>query len=62
MQLSLVAVGKLRPALREVCDDYLRRLGRFVPIDGARGREAGRAATGPLQREAEGKRLLAAIA
>ena len=60
MQLLLVAVGKLRPALREVCDDYLRRLGRFMPIEEREVKEAGRATTGPLQREAEGKRLLAA--
>jgi 23S rRNA (pseudouridine1915-N3)-methyltransferase len=61
MQLLLVAVGKLRPALREVCDDYLRRLGRFTPVEEREVREAGRAASEPLQREAEGKRLLAAI-
>ena len=35
MQLHLVAVGKLRPALREVCDDYVRRLMR--QIDGSHG-------------------------
>ena len=57
MQLLLVAVGKLRPALREVCDDYLRRLGRFTPVEEREVREAGRAASEPLQREAEGKRL-----
>jgi 23S rRNA (pseudouridine1915-N3)-methyltransferase len=61
MQLLLVAVGKLRPALREVCDDYLRRLGRFIPIEEREVKEAGRSNTGPLQREAEGKRLLAEI-
>lgn len=61
MQLLLVAVGKLRPALREVCDDYLRRFGRFMPIEEREVKEAGHAATGPLQLEAEGKRLLAAV-
>jgi len=61
MQLMLVAVGKLRPALREVCDDYLRRLGRFIPIEEREVKEAGRATTGSLQRDAEGKRLLAAV-
>jgi hypothetical protein len=30
MQLALVAVGALRPAFRELCDDYLRRLGRHA--------------------------------
>jgi 23S rRNA (pseudouridine1915-N3)-methyltransferase len=61
MQLSLVAVGKLRPALREVCDDYLRRLGRFVKVAEREVREAGRAATEELQRDMEGKRLLDAV-
>lgn len=62
MQVSLVAVGKLRPALREVCDDYLRRLGRFVKVDEREVREAGRAATEQLQRDTEGKRLIEAVA
>jgi 23S rRNA (pseudouridine1915-N3)-methyltransferase len=61
MQLLLVAVGKLRPALREVCDDYLRRLGRFMPVVEREVKDAGRATTGTLQREAEGKRLLEAV-
>jgi 23S rRNA (pseudouridine1915-N3)-methyltransferase len=62
MLLSLVAVGKLRPPLREVCDDYLRRLGRFARVDEREVREAGRAATGQAQRDLEGKRVLEAIA
>ena len=62
MQVTLVAVGKLRPALREVCDDYIRRLGRFVKVTEREVREAGRAATRQLQRDTEGKRLLAAVA
>lgn len=61
MQLLLVAVGKLRPALREVCDDYLRRFGRFAAIHEREVQEAGRAASEPLRREAEGKRLLEAV-
>ncbi len=61
MHISLVAVGKLRPALREVCDDYLRRLGRFVNVNEREVREAGRADTEQLQRETEGKRLLEAV-
>jgi 23S rRNA (pseudouridine1915-N3)-methyltransferase len=61
MQLSLVAVGKLRPALREVCDDYLGRLARFVRVTEREVREAGRAASEPLQREMEGRGLLDAI-
>jgi 23S rRNA (pseudouridine1915-N3)-methyltransferase len=62
MQVALVAVGKLRPALREVCDDYIRRLGRFVKVTEREVREAGRASTAQLQRDAEGKRLLDVVA
>ncbi len=61
MQLHLVAVGKLRPALREVCDDYLRRLGRFAPVVEREVREAGRAGSVAGQRGEEGKRILDAI-
>ncbi len=62
MQLSLVAVGKLRPALRDLCDDYIRRLGRFVKVDEREVREAGRAGSEPLRRDAEGRHLLDAVA
>jgi 23S rRNA (pseudouridine1915-N3)-methyltransferase len=62
MLVSLVAVGKLRPAMRGLCDDYLRRFGRFVRVAEREVREAGRAASTALQREAEGERLLEAIA
>ena len=61
MQLHLVAVGKLRPALREVCDDYLRRFGRFASITEREVREAGRAGSVARQRDDEGKRILDAI-
>lgn len=61
MLVYLVAVGKLRPALREVCDDYLRRLGRFTPIAEREVREAGRAGNVTLQRDEEGRRILEAI-
>ncbi|MBK7596263.1 MAG: 23S rRNA (pseudouridine(1915)-N(3))-methyltransferase RlmH [Gemmatimonadetes bacterium] len=61
MKWTLVAVGKLRPALREVCDDYLRRLGRHLPVEEREVREAGRAGSPTRQREEEGKRLLEAL-
>jgi len=61
MQLQLVAVGKLRPALRSTCDDYLRRFGRFVPITEREVREAGRAATVASQRTEEGRRIIDAL-
>jgi 23S rRNA (pseudouridine1915-N3)-methyltransferase len=62
MRLLLLAVGRLRPAFRAACDDYLRRLARLAPVDEREVREAGRAGNAIAQREAEGKRLLEAIA
>ena len=61
MQLSLLAVGKLRPAFREVCDEYLRRIRRMVPLTEHEVREAGRAGSVAQQRDEEGKRVLAAL-
>lgn len=61
MELTLLAVGKLRPALREVCDDYLRRLRRFVPVREHEVRESGRASTPDEQCLREGERLIAAL-
>lgn len=59
MQVTLLAVGKLRPAYREACDDYLRRLGRHQAITERELREAGRAGSVERQRSEEGDRLLA---
>lgn len=61
MRLLIVAVGKLRPALREVCDDYLRRLGRYIPVEEREVREAGRAGSAARQRNEEGRRILEAL-
>lgn len=33
MLTLLLAVGKLRPAFRELCDDYLGRIRRYGPVD-----------------------------
>ncbi|HRX19722.1 MAG: 23S rRNA (pseudouridine(1915)-N(3))-methyltransferase RlmH [Gemmatimonadetes bacterium] len=60
MQVLLVAVGKLRPALREVCDDYLRRTNRLLSVAEHEVREAGRLA-GRARLEEEDRRLLARI-
>ncbi len=56
MNLRLVAVGKLRPACRELCDEYLKRLGRYLKVDEVEVREA----RGPdaVARREEAKRLL----
>lgn len=61
MRLLVVAVGKLRPSLRELCDDYLRRLGKHLIVDEREVREAGRAGSALRQRDEEGRRLLEQI-
>lgn len=61
MQLHVVAVGKLRPALRQVGDDYLRRLRRFIAVSEREVREAGRAGSIDRQRDEEARHLLDAV-
>lgn len=61
MKLTLVAVGRLRPALRELVDDYLRRLGRFAEVQELEVREASTAPTPEVQRREEAERLLAKV-
>jgi 23S rRNA (pseudouridine1915-N3)-methyltransferase len=61
MHLTLVAVGALRPGFREMCDEYLRRLGRYAKATEQEVKEAGRVPEGPARRAEEGKRLRAAI-
>lgn len=59
MELVLLAVGKLRPSYRDACDDYLRRLARYLKAREVEVREASRAPTAAAQRAEEGERLLA---
>jgi 23S rRNA (pseudouridine1915-N3)-methyltransferase len=61
VEITLLAVGKLRPSLRELADDYIRRLGRQVKLREVEVREAGRAPTVEAQREEEGRRLTAKL-
>lgn len=61
MRLFVVGVGKLRPALREVADDYLRRLGRVLTVEEHEAREAGQAATVELRQQQEDERILRLI-
>ncbi len=61
MDLVVLAVGRLRPALREVADDYLRRLRRYAGVREIEVREASRAPTVPAQREEEAARLAARL-
>ncbi len=60
MKLVLRAVGRLRPALREVCDDYLRRANRLVTITEVEVREAGHL-DGDQRTAEEDRRLLAGV-
>jgi 23S rRNA (pseudouridine1915-N3)-methyltransferase len=53
VDLVVLAVGRLRPALREVADDYLRRLSRYAGAREIEVREASRAPTIPAQRGEE---------
>lgn len=57
MRLLVLAVGRLRAAYREACDDYLRRLGRYARIEEVEVREASRVPTVEGQREEEARRL-----
>ena len=57
MEIALLAVGKLRPSLREACDDYLRRLSRYARVREVEVREAARAPTLASQRQQEAARL-----
>jgi 23S rRNA (pseudouridine1915-N3)-methyltransferase len=57
LTLFLLAVGRLRPAYREACDDYLRRLGRHAKVTEVEVREASRSPTVDAQREEEAGRL-----
>jgi 23S rRNA (pseudouridine1915-N3)-methyltransferase len=57
MNVTLLAVGRLRPSLREACDDYLRRLSRHISIQEVEVREASRAPAPDAQRRDEAGRL-----
>jgi 23S rRNA (pseudouridine1915-N3)-methyltransferase len=57
VELVILVVGRLRPAMREAADDYLRRLRRYTGIREVEVREASREPTIPAQREAEAARL-----
>ena len=59
MHVHLLAVGRLRPSYREVCDDYLRRLGRSAKVTEVEVKEASRKPTVNARRDEEAGRLLA---
>jgi 23S rRNA (pseudouridine1915-N3)-methyltransferase len=62
MEITVAAVGKLRPYYRQAADDYTRRLKRYVSLREQEIREASRAPSTLAQLAEEGKRLSAKIA
>jgi 23S rRNA (pseudouridine1915-N3)-methyltransferase len=58
MDVTLLAVGKLRPAFRQACDEYLKRLGRWARVSEVEVREASRAPTAEVGRVQEAAALL----
>lgn len=58
MEITILAVGKLRSYYRESCDDYLTRLRRYVKVEEIEVREAN-ASSAPLCRRQEAERLRA---
>jgi len=58
VEITLLTVGKLRPGLRDVADDYARRLGRYGKLREVEVKEASRAPTVEAQRAEEGRRLV----
>ena len=57
MRLTLLAVGKLGPAFRDIADEYLRRLKRYADVVEIEVREAGKAPNAEEGRRQEGARL-----
>jgi 23S rRNA (pseudouridine1915-N3)-methyltransferase len=57
VDISVVAVGKLRPYYRQAADDYLRRLKRYASLREYEVREASRAPSPMVQRAEEAARL-----
>ena len=61
MEISVAAVGKLRPYFREAAADYAGRLKRYVTLHEREVREASRAPNPASQLAEEAKRLEAKI-
>lgn len=61
MEIALLAVGKLRPSYREACDDYLRRLTRYLKVREVEVREASRTPGTAAQQAEEATRLRARV-
>jgi 23S rRNA (pseudouridine1915-N3)-methyltransferase len=61
LKLSIVAVGRLRPAYRDWIDEYLVRLRRMAQLRVVEVKEAGRAGPPPVQRREEARHVRAAV-
>jgi 23S rRNA (pseudouridine1915-N3)-methyltransferase len=61
VELTLLAVGRLRPFYREACDEYVRRLGRYARVREIEVREASRAPSLQAQRDEVAARLDAKV-
>jgi len=57
MEVTLLAVGRLRPYYREAGDDYARRLNRYLRLHEVEVREASRAGSLERQRAEEATRI-----
>ncbi len=57
MEVTLLAVGRLRPYYREAGDDYARRLSRYLRLHEVEVREASRAGSVERQRAEEAARI-----
>jgi 23S rRNA (pseudouridine1915-N3)-methyltransferase len=57
VDISIIAVGKLRPFYRQAADEYTRRLRRYASVQEQEVREASRAPTPAVQRAEEAARL-----
>ena len=61
MRVTVLAVGRLRPAFREAADEYLRRLRRYGETLEIEVREAGKAPSAAESLRLEGERLKAKV-
>ena len=62
MEITVAAVGKLRPHYRQAADDYVRRLKRYASTRELEVREASKAPNAVVQRAEEAARLETKIA
>jgi 23S rRNA (pseudouridine1915-N3)-methyltransferase len=61
VDLSIIAVGKLRPYYRQAANEYIRRLRRYVTLREQEVPEASRAPNPQVQRAEEAARLEARV-